>query len=199
MELLIATTHSGKFREIRLALSDLSVNCLSLNDFPKHPVVAEDGWTFEENALKKARTIGRWSGKMTLADDSGIVVPALGGRPGIHSARYSGPGSTDQENLQKLIGEVRGLPDSERGAFYVCVLVVVLPTGEEWTFTGRCDGVLLAEPRGMGGFGYDPVFFLPALGKTLAEIPLTEKNTLSHRGKALRELKNKLRMTLPKK
>ncbi len=190
MELIVATTNRGKFTEIQEALRKLPLKLIFLGDLPNPPRIEEDQLTFEANALKKARTISQWAGKAVLADDSGLVIPALDGRPGIHSARYAGLGSTDEQNRQKLLKEMKGIPEGKRGAFFVCVLAVVTPSGQEQIFEGRCDGKIGYEERGSLGFGYDPLFFLPSLGKTMAELSLEGKNRLSHRGLALARLKN---------
>ncbi len=187
-KLLIATTNPGKVREIREVLAAIPLAILSLQDLTHPPAVIEDGLTFRDNALKKARDYARWSGLPTLADDSGLVVPALGGQPGIHSARYAGEKATDEDNLRKLLNEVVHLPPSQRQARYVCVLALTDPAGREWMIEESCDGEIILERRGTGGFGYDPVFFLPEFGKTMAEIPLDLKNRTSHRGKALQAL-----------
>ena len=195
MKLIIATKNRGKILEIETILAPVGathaspLHIQSLLDFPNAPDVIEDGTTFEANALKKTREICRWSNQPTLADDSGIVVPALAGEPGVHSARYAGAKASDQENLQKLMRAVRALPPDRRQAYYACVMALVLPDGREWTTEGRCEGELLLEPRGTGGFGYDPIFYLPELGKTMAELPLEIKNKLSHRGRALDKMK----------
>jgi XTP/dITP diphosphohydrolase len=192
VDLLIATTNRGKFAEIREALKDLPVRVLFLGDFAGAPTVEEDQPTFEGNALKKARTISRWFGKPALADDSGLVVPALGGRPGLHSARYAGKGADDEANRKKLLEEMRDLPDEKREAAFVCVMALVTPSGEEKIVEGRCEGTITKEPRGSFGFGYDPLFYLPPLQKTMAELPLEEKNKISHRGRALQQLRKVL-------
>lgn len=189
IELIIATTNPGKFIEIREALKDLPVKLLSLRDLPGAPTVVEDAETFEGNARKKAREIARWSGKTTLADDSGLVVEALGGRPGVHSARYAGDGATDEDNRQKLLRKMRDVPEGKRGAAFVCALIVVTPEGQEFFVEGRCEGLIAFEPRGENGFGYDPLFLVPSLNQTTAELSLEEKNKVSHRGQALRRLK----------
>lgn len=192
MELIVATTNRGKFGEIEEALKDLPLVLRCLADFPGAPVVEEDQPTFEENALKKARTIARWSGKPALADDSGLVVPALEGRPGIHSARYAGKGADDEANRQKLVEELKEAPDEKRNASFVCIMVLVTPSGKEKIVEGRCEGTIAREPRGSLGFGYDPLFYLPSLQKTMAELPLQEKNKISHRGQALQKLREVL-------
>lgn len=189
LELIIATTNRGKFAEIKAALQGLGLTLSFLGELPGAPEVTEDGLTFEANARKKAVQIARWAGRPTLADDSGLVVPALGGRPGVHSARYAGAGSTDEENRKKLLLEMKDLPEARRSASFVCCLVVATPDGRELLVEDRCEGQIHHEPRGTGGFGYDPIFLIPSLGKTAAELPLAEKNKISHRGLALKRLR----------
>jgi XTP/dITP diphosphohydrolase len=191
-DLLIATTNPGKLIEIRAVLKDLPFRLLSLRDLPGAPSVVEDGETFLENARKKAHGIARWSGKLTLADDSGLVVEALEGRPGIHSARYAGEDATDEDNRQKLLREMEGVPEEKRGAAFVCVLVLATPEGEEWVTEGRIEGRIAMEPRGKGGFGYDPLFLVPSFGRTAAELAFEEKNRISHRGLALDAMREKM-------
>lgn len=193
-DLLIATTNRGKLAEIQAVLKDLPFRLLSLKDRPGAPSIVEDGGTFLENARKKAHGIARWSGLPTLADDSGLVVDALGGRPGVQSARYAGEQATDEDNRQKLLREMVDVPDEKRGAAFVCVLVLAVSAGgHEFVAEGRVEGRITREPQGSGGFGYDPLFLIPSMGKTTAELHLTEKNALSHRGIALRSLRGKMR------
>jgi XTP/dITP diphosphohydrolase len=190
-DLLIATTNPGKFVEIAAALRELPFRLLSLRDF-QAPSVIEDADTFLGNARKKAHELARWSGQLTLADDSGLVVEALAGRPGIHSARYAGETATDEDNRQKLLKDLEGVPEPKRGAAFVCVLVLATPEGEELVAEGRIEGRITVSPMGEGGFGYDPLFFVPELGKTTAEITLEEKNRISHRGQALGVMRRKM-------
>lgn len=196
MELLVATTNPGKFAEIREAFKDLPLTLRSLKDLPKAPPVVEDADTFEGNARKKAVTYALWFGKATLADDSGLVVDVLGGRPGVHSARYAGESATDEDNRQKLLRELEGVPEEKRGAAFVCCLVLATPEGREVVIEDRVEGAIATAPRGQNGFGYDPLFFIPSLNKTTAELPLEEKNRISHRGKALTHLKDRLKELL---
>lgn len=191
-ELLIATTNPGKVVEIRQALEGLGLTLLSLADFPNPPEVTEDSDTFEGNARKKAQHYARWRGTPALADDSGIVVEALGGRPGVHSARYAGQEATDEDNRRLLLKEMSDVPDGHRSASFVCVLVLVQPDGRELVAEGRVEGQVTRAPRGTGGFGYDPLFFVPSLGRTTAELTLAEKNKISHRGRALSILREKI-------
>lgn len=185
-EIILATANKGKIREFSGLLEGVFGRIISLNDLESPPEVVEDGATFRENALKKARALAAYSGKPALADDSGLVVDSLGGRPGVYSARYAGEGATDRDNIAKLLDELKGV--GHRQARFVCVLALVYPGGREITAEGACEGVIMTEPRGEGGFGYDPVFYLPELGKTMAELPPGKKNTLSHRARAAEAL-----------
>lgn len=188
-ELIIATRNKGKIREIREILRGLGLRIKGLSDFPNVPEIEEDGKTFTENALKKARFYSKYFGKWTLADDSGLEVDYLKGLPGIHSARYAGEKASNQENNVKLLKEMKGVPFSKRGARFRCILALVSPEGKETIIEGSCRGRIGFEEKGKRGFGYDPLFILPKSGKTMAEISLQEKNRISHRGKALRKLK----------
>lgn len=191
-ELVVATGNQGKLKEIEQLLRDRVENLLSLADFPDIPSVIEDGATFDENAIKKARSAAFATGKPVIADDSGLEVAAIDGRPGVHSARYSGEGATDAANNAKLLRELTGIPASERTGAFRCVLAICFPDGRCTTFSGELKGVILDTPRGEGGFGYDPLFLVPEYGKTLAELPLEVKNRISHRGQALRAFRDYL-------
>lgn len=191
MELLVATTNSGKVAEIETALKDLPVQVISLGNLRAFPKVAEDGKSYEENALKKARTLADFSGYLTLADDSGLEVDILGGAPGILSARYSGEDADDVRNNEKLLHALSGLRQEKRRARFVCVLALCSPSSSgtgEWLFRGECEGWIAFEPKGESGFGYDPIFFYPPFGKTFAEVDRGTKGSVSHRGKALKKL-----------
>lgn len=195
VELLVATTNPGKHVEIEAVLKDLPVQAVSLSALSGWPKVIEDGKTFEENARKKARTLAEFFGYFTLADDSGLEVDALNGVPGIHSARYSGENANDLRNNEQLLRSLKGLPREQRRARFVCVIALCSPIsngGKEWLFHGECEGWIAFEPRGENGFGYDPLFFYPPLGKTFGEIDRTTKGRYSHRGKALAKLKQAL-------
>lgn len=192
MDLLVATTNRGKIAEIADALSDLPVRLVPLSDLSTPPTVVEDRPDFEGNARKKAHEIALWSGMTVLADDSGLVVSALGGQPGVQSARYAGPNASDKDNRCKLLREMASIPWERRDAFFICVLAIVSPSGRETMVQGRCDGKIALEPRGEGGFGYDSIFLIPSLGKTTAELSLIEKNRISHRGRALQRLREEL-------
>lgn len=170
-------------------LAGLDVEVLSLLDFPGVPEIREDGRSYLENALQKARTVAEFTGEMALADDSGLEVDALDGAPGIYSARFAGPDATDAQNIQKLLEALKSVPPERRGASFQCVLVFSRPHGDYEAFTGRWQGRINNFPLGEGGFGYDPVFFLPDQGVTVAELPPEEKNGLSHRAQAFAKLK----------
>ncbi len=190
--LVLATRNSGKVKELKALLSDVDLEVKSLADFPEAPKVEETGKTFFENAFQKAREIALATGHLTMADDSGLEVDALGGAPGIYSARYAGDSATDEENIQKLLEELKDTPLEKRTARFRCVIVVFHPSGHWFKAEGVWEGLIAPRPRGEGGFGYDPVFLIPELGKTAAEIPLELKNKLSHRARALAEMKYKL-------
>lgn len=189
MKLVLATKNSGKVIEFRRILAELDVTdleVLGLDSFPDIGDVEETGTTFEENSLLKARTICNLTGLPALADDSGICVDALGGAPGIYSARYSGNG--DQANNQKLLAELKDVPDELRTGYFICVAAYVTPTGIEQVAEGRFYGKILHEPIGTGGFGYDPLFKPDGLDRSAAELSPQEKDQISHRGKALRAI-----------
>ena len=166
-------------------LKDLGVRVRSLGEFDGAPEVVEDGATYEENALKKARSAAAFTGKPSLADDTGLEVEALDGRPGIHAARFAGEQCSFQDNITKLLTLLKGVPRERRGARFVCVLAFVAPDGREEFVRGELEGRITEEPAGIGGFGYDPVFFSPETGKTLAELSPEEKNRISHRRRAV--------------
>jgi XTP/dITP diphosphohydrolase len=188
MKILVATRNKGKIREIEDLLKDVSVEWVSMDDFPDIPDVEEDGETFEENALKKARTLAEETGLVTIADDSGLVVDALNGRPSVWSARYAGENASDQDKYLKILAEMREIPDPERTARFVCVIALKSPKGYERIFSGKCEGIITHEPHGSGGFGYDPIFFFPPLNRAFGELDRETKNTVSHRANALEKL-----------
>ncbi|MDJ0667166.1 MAG: XTP/dITP diphosphatase [Desulfobacterales bacterium] len=185
--MVIATRNSGKTDEIRALLRDFPIEIRNLDDFGPIPEVVEDGTTFEENAYKKASFTARVLGVPALADDSGLVVPALNGAPGVHSARYAGPDATDAERCAKLLKAMEKLND--RRAAFECVISIAVPGGAALTYESRCEGEITRAPHGTNGFGYDPVFRYPPLGRTFAELTRDEKGTVSHRGKALNEVR----------
>lgn len=186
MKLIVATKNKGKLAEIQAILSGHTV--LGQDDAGLDVEVEETGSSFAENALLKARAIAALTDGAVLADDSGLEVDALGGAPGIYTARYAGEGASDAERMQKLLSELDGVPDNKRTARFVCVMALVLPNGTANTFEGVCSGQIAHAPRGENGFGYDPIFLLPDRGKTLAELPSEEKNTISHRFRALEQV-----------
>ncbi len=186
--LVIATRNTGKTCEIRDLLKGFPINIKNLDDFGPITQVEEDGNTFDENAYKKASFTAKILGLPALADDSGLLVEALGGAPGIHSARYAGENATDEQRRAKLLQEMEGKTD--RRAAFECVISIAVPTGAALTYEARCEGLITTEPAGSNGFGYDPVFYYPPLKKTFAELTMQEKSHVSHRGKALRELRD---------
>lgn len=191
VDLLLATTNPGKFAELQVFLQILPVNILSLKTLSAWPTVLEDGANFEENALKKARTLAQHSGYLTLSDDSGLEVDVLGGAPGIYSARYCGEEGNDDKNNQKLLQQLKFVSQGKRRARFVCALALCAPPiqgSKEWIGRATCEGSIGLEPRGNNGFGYDPLFFYPALDKTFGELDREIKAKVSHRGKALKKL-----------
>lgn len=192
-EIVLATRNPDKVSEITALLGDLEIRLLTLADFPAAPEVEENGATCEANALKKAREITAATGLASVADDTGLEVDALGGRPGVFAARYAGEGATYEDNCRKLITELHGVPQAGRTARFVTVAALAMPGGETRVATGILAGVITEACAGLSGFGYDPVFFVPELGRTLAELTADEKNRISHRAKAFRTLADILR------
>lgn len=187
-KVVMASSNAGKLREIARILGDLDIAVVPQSDFGVDDA-DETGTTFAENALIKARHAAEATGLAAIADDSGLSVDALNGRPGVYSARYSGPDANDEKNIDKLLAELDGVPDAERGAAFHCAVCFVLPGATEPLFAeAEWRGLILRERVGDGGFGYDPVFFDPELGRASAELSAEQKNARSHRGKALREL-----------
>jgi XTP/dITP diphosphohydrolase len=191
-EIVVATANPGKLREIRDALHGTAIEIVSFADLSPMPPIEEDGKTYRENALKKARAVAQHTGRLTIADDSGLEVDCLQGKPGVRSARFAGERASDAENNRKLLRLLHGVPLAQRGATFRCVIALVSPQGKEACVEGVCRGVIGETERGRQGFGYDPLFLLPELGKTLAELPLEVKNRVSHRGRALAALKEAL-------
>ena len=183
--LVLGTRNRKKLGELRRILEDLPLELKSPEDFPEVPEVEETGLTFEENAILKATAVAQATGCRTLADDSGLEVEALEGRPGICSSRCSGTDGNDATNRAHLMRELEGVPSERRSARFVCVVAVCAPTGDPVTFRGECEGVILEEERGTQGFGYDPMFWVPAFGLTMAELSPEVKNRISHRARAL--------------
>jgi len=192
--IVLATRNAGKIREFEALLSGFRVEFRSLNDFGPIRDVEEDGATFDENAYKKASMTARMLGLPALADDSGLVVEALQGEPGVRSARYAGEGASDDENNCKLLDAMAGKAD--RRAAFVCVISLAVPRGPALTYEGRCEGRIAESAMGTNGFGYDPVFFHPPSGKTFAQLTAEEKNRISHRGKAMGELRKEFGQVL---
>ena len=186
-KLLVATRNPGKVREYRLLLGGISIEITSLDQEHVTEEVEENGDTFEENARVKAATYAALSGLLTLADDSGLEVDALGGAPGVKSARYGGPQATDEDRVRLLLGNLNGTAWQDRTCRFRCVIALAWPSGQVKTVEGAVEGIVQYEPQGTNGFGYDPIFHLPSLGRTMAELPLEEKNDLSHRGQAARK------------
>lgn len=187
-QLVIASRNKGKTAEIRELLSGFPITIKDLDDFGPIPEVEEDGETFDENAYKKASFTARVLGHPALADDSGLVVDALNGAPGVFSARYAGPDATNKDRSNKLLQEMEGI--TNRKAAFECVISIAVPTGPALTYEGRCEGIITASPQGTNGFGYDPIFYYPPLKKTFAELTREEKGRVSHRGNALEAFRN---------
>ena len=185
--LVIATKNRGKITEIRDLLTRFAVKLKSLDDFGPIPEVVEDGETFDENAYKKSSFTAKILGIPALADDSGLMVEALDGAPGVLSARYAGEKATDEQRIAKLLKALKG--KANRKAAFECVLSIAVPSGPALTYEARCEGLIAEQPVGENGFGYDPIFIYPPLNKTFAQMTLKEKSQVSHRGKALNELK----------
>lgn len=194
MVLVLATNNQGKKKEIKSLLQGYPVTIMTLDDFGPIPEIVEDGETFDDNAYKKASMTARYLGFPAMADDSGLVVDALDGRPGVYSARYSGEDADDEKNIEKLLGEMDGVDN--RKARFKCVISIAVPTGPALTYEAECEGEITTEPKGDGGFGYDPVFYYPEFDKTFAEIPMEEKSKISHRGKALQEVQKEFDQVL---
>ena len=192
--LVLATRNKGKLREFQELLKDFPVEVKSLADFGPIPEVVEDGETFDDNAYKKAYFTAKVLGLPAIADDSGLAVEALEGAPGVYSARYAGEKATDAENSAKLLKNMEGI--TNRKAAFHCVISIAVPSGPALTYEGTCEGELLAVPRGEDGFGYDPIFFYPELGKSFAELTMEEKNRVSHRGRAMAEVAGEFEQVL---
>ena len=189
-QIFIATKNKGKLAEFAAFFQEKGIRVKSLLDLDEDVDVEENGRTFEENAVKKAEVIGQVINQPVLADDSGLEVDALNGEPGIFSARFAGAEKSDQANNEKLLEELAGVDDEKRTARFICVLAIYIPGQKTLTFRGACEGVIGHEPKGTNGFGYDPLFYLPSLNKTMAQLDKTEKNQISHRSNALNILGN---------
>lgn len=191
-ELVLATRNRDKGRELAALLEDLNIRIRTMADFPDAPDVVEDGATCEANAMKKATEIARATDRAAVADDTGLEVDALGGRPGVYAARYAGEDATYEDNCRKLLHELIGIPPERRTARFLTVAALALPGGDVLMAHGILEGLIAETPAGSQGFGYDPVFFVPELGKTLAELTPTEKNRISHRARAFAKLREML-------
>jgi XTP/dITP diphosphohydrolase len=185
LALIVGTKNQGKLVEIQRILSGLDLELRPLTDFSQAPDVVEDALTYRDNAIKKARTIATWSGQLTLAEDSGLEVSALGGQPGVYTARFGGPGLSSRERCLYLLERLRGVPDGQRQAVFRCVAVLMNPSGRMAVREGQCPGMIGHDLRGEGGFGYDPLFRLPGQGCTLAELAPEKKDVISHRAQAI--------------
>lgn len=191
MKLLIASNNKGKLKEIQQIMGDFYQEILTPDALGLHLEVEENGKTFLENARLKAHAFARAAKMDALADDSGLCVDALGGAPGVYSARFAGSHGDDQANNQLLLEKMKEIPQDQRTARFVCCVVLASPDGAEISAQGESEGIILEAPRGDGGFGYDPIFYAPAFGKTYAELSSEEKNSISHRAKALQKLREK--------
>ena len=185
MTLVLATRNRGKIREMHSVLGDLPVRILSALDYPELPPVAEDGLTFRDNAIKKAESVCSCLGLPSLADDSGLEIDFLDGQPGVFSSRFAGPESDDRMNIAKVLSLLSGIPPEKRNARFRCIIALAAPGETTRTVEGQCSGVIAAEPRGIAGFGYDPIFIVPEYDQTFAELGPEIKNRISHRARAL--------------
>ena len=188
MNFVLASQNKHKAKEIESILGG-GFSIITMDETVACGIdIEENGETFEENALIKARAVAKITNLPTIADDSGICVEYLNGKPGVRTARYAGENATDDENIDKLLSALSGVSEEERGAYFACCIAVVFPNGEEKTFFGKCDGRILTERHGENGFGYDPVFFVPEYGCSMAELAPEIKNSISHRSRALSEM-----------
>ncbi len=187
--LLLATRNEGKKMELQEMLNDIGISVINLHDIPPLPEVVEDGKTFKENAEKKAYETAKATGYWCLADDSGLVVDALNGQPGIYSARFAGPEASDENNNHKLLDLMKGIDESKRTARFVCCMALSTPEGETLVVEDYCEGIILRQPVGEQGFGYDPLFMPQGYNQSMAQLSHQEKNLISHRGKALNRMK----------
>jgi len=191
MKIVTATKNKGKVSEILNKFRDLNISgidLLTLNEFPEMPDIIEDGLTFSENSLIKANAVSAFTGLPAIADDSGLSVDSLNGRPGVLSARYGGPGIDDKSRNALLLSEMKDTPYEKRNARFVCAMTLFFPDKRIYSVTGECHGIITFLPSGENGFGFDPVFFLPDFNKTMAELSIEEKNKISHRGKAVESI-----------
>lgn len=195
-KIIFATKNEGKLREIRMIMNDVDCDILSMTEAGFEAEPEEDGSTFEENAIIKARAVAKVSGEMVLADDSGLEIDFLDGAPGIYSARYLGYDTPYEEKNRIILDLLKDVPDEERSARFVCAIAAVTPDGDVFTVRETMEGMIGHEAEGENGFGYDPIFFLPVFGCSSASITPQQKNEISHRGKALRAMKEKLKAYL---
>ncbi|MFP7299872.1 XTP/dITP diphosphatase [Neobacillus niacini] len=189
-EVIIATKNPGKAKEFEHIFAPRGIAVKTLLDYPEIEDIEETGNSFEENAKLKAEGVSKIFNKMVIGDDSGLIVDALEGRPGIYSARYAGEPKDDQKNLEKVLDELKGVSEEDRTARFYCALAVAVPGKETITVSGTCEGRILEEQRGINGFGYDPVFYVPDKSRAMAELSSDEKNKISHRANALRKLES---------
>lgn len=187
-EILIATNNKGKVKEFESLFAKRGIAVISLLDFPGNIEVEETGTTFAENAILKAEAISKQFNKVVIADDSGLSIDALDGRPGVYSARYAGDGKDDQANLEKVLEELVDIPFERRTAKFHCILAIASPNQETKLVEGTCEGYITEEPIGDHGFGYDPIFYIPAKKQTMAQLTKDEKNEMSHRANAMKKL-----------
>ena len=191
-KVIIATQNKGKAKDFEALFGPLGYEVLTLQDVAEDMDVEETGVTFEENAILKAEAVAERLQTTVIADDSGLEIDALNGEPGVYSARYSGAEKSDEANIDKVLGNLADVPEAERTARFRCILAIAAPGKETKTFSGSCEGSILTERRGENGFGYDPIFWVPTEGKAMAELVPAEKAAISHRGNAIRSLKQHL-------
>ncbi|NLY78482.1 MAG: XTP/dITP diphosphatase [Lysinibacillus sp.] len=190
-QVVIATKNKGKAKDFEAIFSPLGYEVVTMLDVAPEMEIDETGSTFEENAVLKAETLSKALGKIVIADDSGLEIDVLGGEPGVYSARYAGD-HDDEANIEKVLEKLQGVPEENRTARFVCAIAISGPEFETKTVFGMCEGVILTEKRGSNGFGYDPIFYVPELGRTMAELTAEEKGAISHRGNAIRKLTKEL-------
>ena len=190
-QVVIATKNKGKAKDFEALFNPLGYEVVTMFDVAPDMEIEETGTTFEENAILKAETLSKALGTLVIADDSGLAIDALGGEPGVYSARYAGD-HDDEANIVKVLEKLQGVADKDRTARFCCALAIAGPEIETYTVFGTCEGVILHEKRGTNGFGYDPIFFVPELGRTMAELSPEEKGAISHRGNAIRKLADQL-------
>ena len=191
--ILIATQNEKKRAEIKEILKDVpGILLRGVEDFPFLPEMEETGNTFQENAIKKATTLAKACNTWAMADDSGLEIGALNGRPGIYSCRYAGPNATDEKNIEKVLLELKGIPKERRSARFICCVALASPDQLFFAVEGRCEGFITEEPRGKNGFGYDPIFYTPEYKQTFAELNPSIKNRISHRARALEQFKERI-------